>query len=321
MLRHLRTLHRANDLSCESCSKKFVRRDNLNRHIAEQHSTNDHFITCELCHKRMSKRSLPEHLESRTCKASRTKVREHFSNPADDLASEDERDCFPLTIQVLKVWLSLTYNKGNQSLEEQSPTDGLNSQPFSSLNAYYRCCSLGNKALDSMKEQMEDSMEPQHSLKLFYTAMLWVCISLVGGHRVKDVPIGFRDWDAHLKGAAALLEVFHSSSCDCDKYLLCQKLQQRAGQDPAMLHFKSIVRETRLVAVLLRVLPSLVQECGDAICLLDVLVRYILDEFDQRGKDCSGYQTVCEAKGIEVDPQRNRGREAMIWAVFKDTGG
>jgi hypothetical protein len=79
-----------------------------------------------------------------------------------------------------------------------------------------------------------------------------------------------------------------------------------------MLHFKSVVRETRLVAVLLRVLPSLVQGWGDAICLLDVLVRCVLNHFDQRGKDCTGYQTVCDAKGIEVDPQRNRGRQAMI---------
>ena len=53
--------------------------------------------------------------------------------------------------------------------------------------------------------------------------------------------------------------------------------------------------------------------------MLDVLIQAILSQFGHCGKDYIGYQTLCEAKGIEFEPQRNRGMQAMIWAAFKDT--
>lgn len=318
MLRHLRTIHGSKHLGCQLCGRKFLRQDNLNRHMAEQHTSNDHLVTCELCHRRMFKRSLPEHLESRTCRASQTKTGARLS---EHPYVEDENDCFHLTIRVLKIWLSLRFRKEDQSSERHSSSCGSFSQHFPSSDAFYQCCYLGSRALDLTKFQMEDSVAPQNSLKLFCTAVLWASISLVGVHSVEDVPIGFRDWDAHLKGAAALLEVFHSSTCDCDKYLSCRQLQRRASQDPALSLFKAIVRDTGLAGVLLRVLPSIVQQWENAIRMLDVLIQCVLNQFDHCGKDFAGCQTLCEAKGIEVDLQRNRGLEAMIWAVFKDTGG
>jgi hypothetical protein len=68
------------------------------------------------------------------------------------------------------------------------------------------------------------------------------------------------------------LKAFHSSTCDCDRYLLCPKLRQRAARDPALSLLKAIVRDTGFIGILLRVLPSLVNTWELAIRLLDVLL-------------------------------------------------
>ena len=313
MLRHLRTVHAPKDLTCSTCGKTFIRQDNLSRHIAEQHSSDDRFTKCDMCGRRVSKRGLPEHMASRICKASQNPSIAETSNELLHLYVEDEDDCFLLTMRVLKLWLPLA----KKQVQSGSLAGESNSQDTASSKSYRECMYLGARALDSMRSQMQDHAKVTKCLRFFCTAVLWACISLIGVQVTERAPAGFQDWDAHLKGASVLLKVFHQSICDCDKYLLCQKLQRRANQDPALCLLKKIVRDAGLVGILLNVLPSLVRTWENSIQLLDVLLKCIVSQIGQNGNEFTNWQSFCEANNISFDNERSRGLEAMIWPVLR----
>lgn len=64
MLRHIRTAHGLDTVSCSICNQTFKRKDILQRHMTEQHTSIDHHTICRSCGRRVAKRAMNEHLDS-----------------------------------------------------------------------------------------------------------------------------------------------------------------------------------------------------------------------------------------------------------------
>lgn len=305
MLRHLRTVHAPKDLSCSTCSKHFIRQDNLNRHIAEQHNSEDRFIKCEVCSRRVSKRGLPEHLESRICKASRQRTNDEYLDRPKLLCAANEDDCLILTMQVLKKCLTSTNFKPCQTLHDLPALNESALRENPSSGPYSRTLTLVDRALRSLRSEMADCSATRNSLKGFCTAVLWTFLwppSVLGmSYAMEDAFLQTSHSNSHLGGVAALLKVYHGSSCGCERFLPCQRLQHRAIQDPAFLVFREFLQDTGLGESLLKYTPLLLEDREEAMYLFDVLLQYVIND------DVRNFQSL---------PGRCGGLEAVVWAIM-----